>query len=130
MSARLYSVEYVSACICIWVRYTVSLLRNLNKVKRNFPDASWPSRPTCEEHPAFCNNRSEMEGKNSCREFRIGTVANGRAGLGLHPQSWWSILSTINNKKKWFRKKLIISKKSGVLLQFYHKANGTQGPSG
>ena len=27
------------------------------------------------------------------------TVANGRAGLGLHPQRWWSMESTINERK-------------------------------
>ena len=29
----------------------------------------------------------------------IGTVANGRAGLGLYPQHWWSKESTINKRK-------------------------------
>ena len=29
----------------------------------------------------------------------IGTVANGRAGLGLHPQCWWSKESTIKKRK-------------------------------
>ena len=29
----------------------------------------------------------------------IGTVANGKAGLGLHPQRWWSKESTANKKK-------------------------------
>ena len=29
----------------------------------------------------------------------IGTVANGKAGLGLHPQSWWSKESTANRRK-------------------------------
>ena len=28
-----------------------------------------------------------------------GTVANGRASLGLHPQCWWSKESTINKRK-------------------------------
>ena len=28
-------------------------------------------RPSSKEYPAFCNNRSEMEGKNSCRECKI-----------------------------------------------------------
>ena len=30
----------------------------------------------------------------------IGTVANGRAGLGLHPQCWWSKESTINKRNR------------------------------
>ena len=42
----------------------------------------------------------------------IGTVANRRADLGLHPQCWWSKESTIN--KKWFWKKFIILRKSHV----------------
>ena len=29
----------------------------------------------------------------------FGTVSNGRAGLGLHPQCWWSKKSTINKSK-------------------------------
>ena len=29
----------------------------------------------------------------------VGTVANGRAGLGLHPHRWWSKGSTINKRK-------------------------------
>ena len=29
----------------------------------------------------------------------IGTVANGRVGLGLHPHCWWSKESTINKRK-------------------------------
>ena len=29
----------------------------------------------------------------------IGTVANGRAGLGLHSQQWWSKESTIDKRK-------------------------------
>ena len=29
----------------------------------------------------------------------IGTVANGKAGLGLHPQRWWSKESTVNRRK-------------------------------
>ena len=29
----------------------------------------------------------------------IGIVENWRAGLGLHPQCWWSKESTINNRK-------------------------------
>ena len=29
----------------------------------------------------------------------IGTVANGRAGLGLHPQYWWSNEFSINKRK-------------------------------
>ena len=29
----------------------------------------------------------------------IGTVANGKAGLGLHPQCWWSKESTLNRRK-------------------------------
>ena len=29
----------------------------------------------------------------------IGTVANGKAGLGLHPQRWWSKKSTANRRK-------------------------------
>ena len=29
----------------------------------------------------------------------IGTVANGKAGLGLHPQRWWSTESTLNRRK-------------------------------
>ena len=29
----------------------------------------------------------------------IGTVANGKAGLGLHPQRWWSKESTANRRK-------------------------------
>ena len=29
----------------------------------------------------------------------IGTAANGRAGLDLHPQSWWSKKSIINKRK-------------------------------
>ena len=29
----------------------------------------------------------------------IGTVANSRADLGLHPQHWWSEESTINKRK-------------------------------
>ena len=29
----------------------------------------------------------------------IGTVANGKAGLGLHPQRWWSKESTLNRRK-------------------------------
>ena len=41
----------------------------------------------------------------------IDTVANGRAGLGLHPQDWWS-----KEKKNGFRKKFIL-RKSRVLLQ-------------
>ena len=28
-----------------------------------------------------------------------GTVANGKAGLGLHPQRWWSKESTLNRRK-------------------------------
>ena len=48
-----------------------------------------------------------MEGQNSCREYKIGlkmkeiigTVANGRAGLGLHPQCWWPKKYTINKRK-------------------------------
>ena len=37
-----------------------------------FPDAAWLSWPTGEECPDFCDNQSEMEGKNSCWESRIG----------------------------------------------------------
>ena len=29
----------------------------------------------------------------------IGTVANGKAGLGLHPQRWWSKESRLNKRK-------------------------------
>ena len=29
----------------------------------------------------------------------IGTVENGKAGLGLHPQRWWSKKSTANRRK-------------------------------
>ena len=29
----------------------------------------------------------------------IGTVTNGRAGIGLHPQRWWSQESTIDKRK-------------------------------
>ena len=29
----------------------------------------------------------------------IGTVANGKAGLDLHPQCWWSKEFTINKRK-------------------------------
>ena len=29
----------------------------------------------------------------------IGTVANGKVGLGLHPQRWWSKESTANRRK-------------------------------
>ena len=29
----------------------------------------------------------------------IGTVTNGRAGQGLHPQSWWFKESSINKRK-------------------------------
>ena len=29
----------------------------------------------------------------------IGTVANGKAGLRLHPQRWWSKESTVNRRK-------------------------------
>ena len=29
----------------------------------------------------------------------IGTVANGKVGLGLHPQCWWSKESTLNRRK-------------------------------
>ena len=29
----------------------------------------------------------------------IGTVANGKAGLGLHPQRWWSTESTSNRRR-------------------------------
>ena len=29
----------------------------------------------------------------------IGTMANGKAGLGLHPQRWWSKESTSNRRK-------------------------------
>ena len=29
----------------------------------------------------------------------IGTVVNGRTGLGLHPQRWWPKDSTINKRK-------------------------------
>ena len=29
----------------------------------------------------------------------IGTMANGKAGLGLHPQHWWSKESTANRRK-------------------------------
>ena len=29
----------------------------------------------------------------------IGTVANGKAGLGRHPQRWWSKESTANRRK-------------------------------
>ena len=29
----------------------------------------------------------------------IGTVANGKAGLSLHPQRWWSKKSTSNRRK-------------------------------
>ena len=29
----------------------------------------------------------------------ISTVANGKAGLGLHPQRWWSKESTANKRK-------------------------------
>ena len=29
----------------------------------------------------------------------IGTVANGKAGLGLHPQHWWSKESTASKGK-------------------------------
>ena len=29
----------------------------------------------------------------------IGTVANGKAGLDLHPQLWWSKESTANRRK-------------------------------
>ena len=29
----------------------------------------------------------------------IGTVANGKAGLALHPQRWWSKESTLNRRK-------------------------------
>ena len=29
----------------------------------------------------------------------IGTVANEKAGLGLHPQHWWSKESTLNRRK-------------------------------
>ena len=30
---------------------------------------------------------------------RIGTVVNGKAGLGLHPLRWWSKESTTNRRK-------------------------------
>ena len=71
------------------------------------PNAVWLSQPTDEECPAFCDNRSEMECKNSCWECWIGprmkeiigTVANGKSGLGLHPQHWWSKESTANRRK-------------------------------
>ena len=33
------------------------------------------------------------------RKEIIGTVANGRASLGLHLQCWWSKESTINKRK-------------------------------
>ena len=29
----------------------------------------------------------------------IGTVANGKVGLGLYPQHWWSKESMLNRKK-------------------------------
>ena len=31
--------------------------------------------------------------------YIIGTVANGKVGLGLHPQRWWSKESTLNRRK-------------------------------
>ena len=45
-----------------------------------------------------------MEGKiavgNALRMKEIiGTVANGKASLGIHPQCWWSKESTANGRK-------------------------------
>ena len=34
----------------------------------------------------------------------IGTVANVKAGLGLHPQRWWSKESTLNRRKNGVRR--------------------------
>ena len=45
----------------------------------------------------------------------IGTVAKGRAGLGLHPRCWWSKECTISKRK--IVSEEVISRKSGVLLQ-------------
>ena len=41
----------------------------------------------------------KWKAKNCCRKCRIRPVANGRAGLSLHPQHWWSKESTINKRK-------------------------------
>ena len=70
-------------------------------------NAVWLTQPTGEEHPAFCINQSEMEAKiaveNAESALRmkeiIGAVANGKAGLGLHPQRWWSKESMLNSRK-------------------------------
>ena len=103
---------------------TLSLVEEYKLGKNvTLPNAARLSRPTGEQCPAFCDNQSEMEGKvaveNAESALRIkeiiGTVANGKAGLGLHPQRWWSKESTAN--RKWCRKKSIILRKLGVLLQ-------------
>ena len=40
-----------------------------------------------------------MQSKYTVMKEIIGTVANGKAGLGLHPQHWWSKESTANRRK-------------------------------
>ena len=64
-------------------------------------------RPTGEERPAFCDNCQKWKAKIAVENAKsalrmkeiIGTVANGKAGLGLHPQHWWSKESTLNRRK-------------------------------
>ena len=57
----------------------------------------------------------------------IGTVANGKAGLGLHPQRWWSKEFMLNRRK-------MVSEKIHYLEEVKHFATAVgqrkQGPSG
>ena len=59
----------------------------------------------------------------------IGTVANGKAGLGLHPLRWWSKEST-TNRRKMVLEEIHHLRKLGVLLLLYDKGNRAHGPSG
>ena len=49
----------------------LSLFEEFKLGKARLSQMLCDSRPTSEEHPAFCNNQLEMEGENICRECRI-----------------------------------------------------------
>ena len=61
--------------------------------------------PTGEERPAFCDNpvgkwKAKIAVENAESALRMKeNVANGKAGLGLHTQRWWSKESSLNRRK-------------------------------
>ena len=62
----------------------------------------------------------------------MGTVANGRSGLCLHPQRWWSKESTINKRKMVWEEIHHLEEVTRIATPVGQKdkGNSAHGPSG